>query len=43
MKRDDLCHLARLALQLVRQRLSMYAHKFTPKRYTQPSLLACFE
>ena len=41
MKRNDLLRLARLAVQLARTQLQDYASQFAPKRYGQPSLLAC--
>ena len=41
MRRDDLLHLARLAVQIARTQLRDYASTFAPKRYTPPSLLAC--
>jgi hypothetical protein len=41
VKRDDLLCLARLAVQIARTQMSDYANKFAPKRFTQPSLLAC--
>lgn len=41
MKRDDLRCLARLAVQIARTELRDDANKFAPKRYRQPSLLAC--
>ena len=41
MKRHDLLGLARLALQIARTQVPDYTSKFAPKRYTQPSLLAC--
>ena len=33
--------VAREALSLARQHLRPYAHKFSPKKYTQPQLFAC--
>jgi Transposase domain (DUF772) len=41
VKRHHLLHLARLAVQIARTQLPDYASQFAPKRYTQPSLLAC--
>lgn len=41
MKRHDLLCLARLAVQIARTQVPDYASKFAPKRYAQPSLLAC--
>jgi hypothetical protein len=41
MKRHDLVRLVRLAVRIARQQLPDYASKFAPKRYRQPSLLAC--
>jgi hypothetical protein len=41
VKRDDLLGFARLAVPIVRQQLPDYASKFAPRRYKQPSLLAC--
>jgi hypothetical protein len=41
VKRYDLLRLARLAVQIARTQLHDYASKFAPKRYRQPSLLAC--
>jgi hypothetical protein len=41
VKRHDLLRLARLAVQIARTPLRDYASKFAPKRYPQPSLLAC--
>jgi Transposase DDE domain len=41
MKRYDLLCLARLAVQIARTQMPDYANKFAPKRFTQPSLLAC--
>jgi Transposase DDE domain len=41
VKRDDLLRLARLAMQIARTQVPDYASPFAPKRYTQPSLLAC--
>jgi hypothetical protein len=41
MKRHDLLCLARLAVQIARSQRPDYASKFAPKRFTQPSLLAC--
>jgi hypothetical protein len=41
VKRYDLLRLARLAVQIARTELRDYANKFAPKRYRQPSLLAC--
>jgi hypothetical protein len=41
VKRYDLLRLARLAVQIARTQLRDYADKFAPKRYMQPSLLAC--
>jgi DDE family transposase len=41
VKRDDLLGLARLAVQIARTQMPDYANKFAPKRFTQPSLLAC--
>jgi hypothetical protein len=41
VKRHDLLRLARLAVRIARTQLPDYASQFAPKRYTQPSLLAC--
>ena len=41
MKRYDLLRLARLAVRIARTQVPDYASQFAPKRYTQPSLLAC--
>jgi hypothetical protein len=41
MKRHDLLRLVRLAVQIARKQLPDYGSKFAPKRYRQPSLLAC--
>jgi hypothetical protein len=41
VKRHGLLSFARLAAQIAREQLPDYASKFAPKRYTQPSLLAC--
>jgi hypothetical protein len=41
VKRNDLLHFARLAWQLARKQLPDHASKFAPRRYTQPSRLAC--
>jgi Transposase DDE domain len=41
MKCHDLLRLARLAVQIARTPLRDYASTFAPKRYTQPSRLAC--
>jgi hypothetical protein len=41
VKRYDLLRLARLAVQIARTHVPDYASPFAPKRYTQPSLLAC--
>jgi Transposase DDE domain/Transposase domain (DUF772) len=41
VKRHDLLCLVRLAVQIARKQLPDYASKFAPKRYRQPSLLAC--
>jgi hypothetical protein len=34
-------HVAREALAVARRRLRPYAHKFSPKKFTQPQLFAC--
>src|SRR4051812_18465846 len=34
-------HVARAALTIATKVLRLYAHKFSPKRYTQPQLFAC--
>ena len=41
MKRYDVLRLARLAVQIARTRVPDYANTCAPKRYMQPSLLAC--
>ena len=41
MKRHDLLCVARLAVQIARTQMPDYASKFAPRRFTQPSLLAC--
>ena len=41
MKRYDLLRLARLAVRIARTQVPTYASQFAPKRYTQPSRLAC--
>ena len=41
MKRHDLLCLARLAWQMACNQLPGYVSTCAPKRYTQPSLLAC--
>jgi hypothetical protein len=41
VKRDDLLGLARLAVQIARTQMPDDANKFAPKRFTQPSRLAC--
>ena len=41
MPRQDLRQFARLALQVARQQVPPYGSKFSPKKFTQPSLLAC--
>ncbi len=33
--------VARAPLELGNRDLSLYAHKFAPKKYTQPQLFAC--
>ena len=41
MPRQDLLQFARLAFRLAGHVLPPYASKFAPKKFTQPSLLAC--
>jgi hypothetical protein len=41
VKRHDILCLARSAVQIARTQIPDYASKFAPKRFTQPSLLAC--
>lgn len=41
MPRQDLIVFARLAYRVASWRLPPYASKFSPKKFTQPSLLAC--
>lgn len=37
----ELVRIARLAVRLARRHLSDYAHRFAPKKFTQPQLFAC--
>ena len=41
MPRQDLLQVARLAYRLAAHILPAYSSKFSPKKFTQPSLLAC--
>src|SRR3989338_898436 len=41
MPRQDLLQFARLAYRLAAHILPVYSSKFAPKKFTQPSLLAC--
>jgi hypothetical protein len=41
MKPSQLLRFAQLALQVARQHLPPYGSKYSPKKFTQPSLLAC--
>jgi len=41
MKPSQLLKFAQLALQVARQHLPPYGSKYSPKKFTQPSLLAC--
>ena len=41
MPRQDLLQFARLAYRLAGHVVLPYASKFSPKKFTQPSLLAC--
>jgi len=41
MPRQDLLQFARLASRLAAHVMPMYSSKFSPKKFTQPSLLAC--
>ena len=41
MPRQELRQFARLALHVARQQVPPYGSKFSPKKFTQPSLLAC--
>lgn len=38
---NRLLEFARLALRVAHRLLPLYAHKFAPKTYTHPQLLAC--
>jgi len=41
MKPSQRLRFAQLALQVARQHLPPYGSKYSPKKFTQPSLLAC--
>ena len=41
MKQPQLLRFAQLALQVARQHLPPYGSKYSPKKFTQPSLWAC--
>ena len=41
MKQSQLLRFAQLALQVARQPLPPYGSKYSPKKFTQPSLWAC--
>jgi len=41
MPRHELRQFAQLALHIARQQVPLYGSKFSPRKFTQPSLLAC--